>query len=281
MNVLRFTLKIKQILDTKNLRGDYVRIAIITAAGISSRFNEGVSENNKQLKVIYQEDDSKDTLLYHLINHCSFADEIILVGGYKYDKLKEYVEKEAIDMTGSRLTMVFNCWYEDLASGYSFYLGLQEALKRENISEILYVEGDLDIDKASFQSVIENRHSVITYNHEPIYSNKSVALYQTQDEKYHYVFSSSHDLLKITEPFKCILNSGQLWKFKDINTLKKAYEHFDKTDKKGTNLSIIQDYLDNIDVATISLIPLQRWINCNTREDFTMIRKGWRKFELA
>ena len=51
-------------------------------------------------------------------------------------------------MTGSRLTMVFNCWYEDLASGYSFILGLQEALKRENISEILYVEGDLDIDKS-------------------------------------------------------------------------------------------------------------------------------------
>ncbi len=46
---------------------------------------------------------------------------------------------------------------------------------------------------------------------------------------------------------------------------------------KRDKSSIIQDYLDNIDVATISLIPLQRWINCNTREDFTMIRKGWRK----
>ena len=60
-----------------------MKAAIITVAGISSRFNEGVTEDRKELKAIYSENGSQNTLLYHLLLKCSYADKIILVGGYK------------------------------------------------------------------------------------------------------------------------------------------------------------------------------------------------------
>ena len=39
------------------------RVAIITVAGISSRFNKGIDESDKVLKCLYTEDDKTDTLL--------------------------------------------------------------------------------------------------------------------------------------------------------------------------------------------------------------------------
>ena len=67
-----------------------MKAAIITVAGISSRFNEGVPEDKKELKAIYTEGNEKDTLLYHLLLKCSFADKIIIVGGYKFEDLNKY-----------------------------------------------------------------------------------------------------------------------------------------------------------------------------------------------
>ncbi len=48
-----------------------MRIAIITNAGISSRFNEGIPEGEKKLKAIYHEGDMKNTLLYHQLIKCA------------------------------------------------------------------------------------------------------------------------------------------------------------------------------------------------------------------
>ena len=254
-----------------------MRIAIITAAGISSRFNEGIKEDEKQLKVIYHEQDSSETLLLHLIRKCSYADEIILVGGYKYEELKQYVNRKVPQELAKKITLVKNTHFHDLASGYSLCLGLREALCRENVEDILFVEGDLDIDGESFQNVVESNGSVLTYNSEPIYSNKAVVLYQTGDDAYHYGFSSSHGLLTIKDPVKCILNSGQLWKFKDLYALACANDYFASTDLNGTNLVIIQYYLDTYTVGGLSVLGIKKWINCNTREDFHIIRKGWQK----
>ena len=39
-----------------------MRVAIITNAGISSRFNEGIPEEQKKLKATYFEGNSKETL---------------------------------------------------------------------------------------------------------------------------------------------------------------------------------------------------------------------------
>ena len=250
-----------------------MRIAIITVAGISSRFNEGVEEKNKKLKAIYHRKDSKNTLLLHLVKHCSFADEIIIVGGFKFKDLKSYVETELIKVVKSRISVVYNPHYADLASGYSLYLGLQKAFYQEGVSEILFVEGDLDIDKDSFCTVIESQTNVLTYNMEPIYSEKSVVLYKTVDGRYRYAFNSSHGLLKIDEPFSCILNSGQLWKFVDI--LKNACSAFFEKERDGSNLGIIQRYLDKILPAEVIVLGIEKWINCNTREDFKKIEKKW------
>lgn len=248
-----------------------MQIAIITNAGISSRFNEGVPEEQKKLKAIYTESDSGNTLLYHQLLKCAFADRIILVSGYKADSLREYcasLSKEQMD----KITIVHNDHFEDLSSGYSLYLGLNEAF-RLNPSEILFVEGDLDIDDISFAKVVSCPKSVLTYTYEPIFSNKAVVLFKDEKDHYQYAFNSSHGLLSIDSPFSCILNSGQTWKFTDIEALKKANDKFISEAKSDTNLRIIQGYLDQ--GVDVELVPLQRWTNCNTREDYRKIVSYW------
>ena len=61
-----------------------MKAAVITIAGISSRFNEGIPEEQKVLKAIFTEDSKEKTLLYQLLRKCAFADLIVIVGGYKF-----------------------------------------------------------------------------------------------------------------------------------------------------------------------------------------------------
>ena len=248
-----------------------MKIAIITNAGISSRFNEGVPDNLKKLKAIYYENDSKDTLLYHQLLKCSYADKIILVGGYKYENLREYVQTLESGLQ-RKITMVLNDHFEDLGSGYSLYLGLEEAFKYDP-SEVLFVEGDLDIDNDSFERVVSSDKSILTYTYEPIYANKAVVLYKDDADRYRYAFNSSHGMLTIESPFSCILNSGQTWKFTEVDKLKAANAKFYDEAKGDTNLRIIQNYLDMGVEATI--VPLDRWTNCNTRDDYRKIVLYW------
>ena len=152
-----------------------MKAAIITVAGISSRFNEGIPEQEKELKAIYPKGDRGATLLHHLLEKCSFADRIAVVGGYKFDELKAYCEELEPEYR-NKITLVENTHYSDLASGYSLYLGLAEVL-REDVSEVLFIEGDLDVDDASFHAVVNAEKSVLTYTFEPIYANKAVVLY--------------------------------------------------------------------------------------------------------
>ena len=248
-----------------------MRIAVITIAGVSSRFNEGIPEEKKVLKCLYTESGMEDTLLYHLMKKCSYADRIILVGGYKYENLCYFYEHELISEFPD-VSLVENTRYEDLGSGYSLYLGLQTAFKYDP-SEVLFVEGDLDIDNISFRRVVDSSKSVLTYTYEPIYANKSVVLYKDEYDKYKYAFNSQHGLLRIDTPFSCILNSGQIWKFTEIEKLRKANDDFYKESKEDTNLRIIQNYLDS--GVDVELIPLDRWINCNTRMDYKDIVSYW------
>lgn len=263
-----------------------MKVAIIAAAGISARFNKGIPEEEKKLKVIYYDENPKQTLLYNLINKCSYADRIIVVGGYKYDDLKNYLDDESIieKNVRGRITLVKNDHYEDLASGYSFYLGLCEAFdantetgeNSDNLpDEVIFVEGDLDVDSSSFNRIKTSDGSVLTYNFNPIYANKAVVLYRDGEGKYQYAFNSSHGLLRIDAPFSVILNSGQIWKFHDVGSLLSATLKFGKGKKDGTNLEIIQEYINQIDDKDISLISIERWTNCNTREDYGMIKNYW------
>ena len=248
-----------------------MKVAIVTVAGISSRFNEGIPEPERKLKAIFSEDGDEQTLLYHLLSKCSFADKIVVVGGYKYDALQDYCSRLKTELR-DKITVVVNTHYEDLASGYSLYLGLREAF-RQGASEVLFVEGDLDIDEASFKEVAESESSVLTYNYEPIYANKAVVLFQNDVGEYRYAFNSGHGLLTIDGPFACILNSGQMWKFTDIRALHEANEEFYTENKGATNLSIIQKYLQR--VSGVKLVGLKRWTNCNTRGDYRKIKKDW------
>ena len=253
-----------------------LKIAIITVAGISSRFNKDISEEEKILKCLYFEESSKDTLIYHMLEKVEYADKIVIVGGYKFDDLKEYISNQIPQNLKDKIDLVYNDHFDDLSSGYSLYLGVKQALDNYSyISEILFVEGDLDLDRESFSNVVNSPKNVLTVNPEPIYSNKAVVLYQNENNDYKYLFNSDHGMLSLTEPFKAIFNSGQVWKFKDANQLKTANDYFKDNIIEDTNLGIIQKYFDLIDNEDIEIIGFIHWVNCNTRKDYKIIKDYW------
>lgn len=252
-----------------------MKAAVITVAGISSRFNEGIEENRKCLKAIYTEGNESDTLLYHLLKKCSYADRIIVVGGYKFEDLEQYITGLVPEEERGKIRLLYNEHYADLTSGYSLYLGLEEAFRLSDPEEILFVEGDLDIDDKSFAAAVNMDSNVLTYHCSPIRASRDVLLYQNGKGAYKYLFNSTHGLLQIEEPFCSIYNSGQLWKFQDMEKLREANRAFYEKDKKETNLLIIQEYIDRIPQKEIEIVCLERWTNCNTHEDFTRIQKYW------
>ena len=216
-----------------------------------------------------------------MLDKVDYADKIIIVGGYKYDDLIEYVTNCIPENLKDKIVTIFNEHFSDLSSGYSLYLGIKEALDNfDNIDEILFVEGDLDIDDESFMKVVDSSKNVLTFNRDPIYSNKAVVLYQNEDDEYHYLFNSDHGLLSLDEPFKAIFNSGQTWKFQNSDLLKIANENFHENLIEDTNLGIIQKYFDLVEtIDDIEIIGLNHWVNCNTREDYKIIKNYWRKTE--
>lgn len=252
-----------------------MRAAVITVAGISSRFNEGIEEDKKCLKAIYTEGNTSDTLLSHLVRKCRYADRIIIVGGYMYDDLEAYIERRFSEEEKAKIRLVYNDHYADLMSGYSLYLGLDEVFRLSGPAEVLFVEGDLDIDDGSFRAVVEEKGDVLTYHCRPILASRDVLFYQNGEGAYRYLFNSSHGLLRIEEPFSCLYNSGQLWKFTDMERLKEANRAFYNQDRRETNLLIIQKYLERIEPEKVRLLALKRWTNCNTREDYGKIREYW------
>lgn len=256
-----------------------MKIAIITVAGISSRFNKEIPEENKILKCLYYEENPKETLLYQILRKLNSYDKIIVVGGYKYQKLEHYVSNSLPRDMSENILLLDNPRFADLSSGYSLYLGIKRALDDfEDIEEILFVEGDLDIDFESFLNVVNSKRNVLTFNFEPIYSNKAVVLYQNELDEYHYLFNSDHGMLSIDESFKAIFNSGQTWKFKDMRLLEIANDNFKKNHIEDTNLTIIQKYFDLLESSEdIELIGLKHWVNCNTRNDYKLIKNYWRK----
>lgn len=255
-----------------------MKIVIITVAGVSSRFNKDIPENEKILKCLYYDESPQDTLIYHMLRKSSYADRIVIVGGYKYSDLKSYIEKEIPKDLTEKITLVYNDHYSDLSSGYSLYLGIDCVLNNfKGIEEILFVEGDLDIDDDSFNKVVKSPKNVLTFNHEPIYSNKAVVLYQNGNDEYKYLFNSGHGLLSMTESFKAIFNSGQTWKFQDMETLKIANDNFKENLIEDTNLAIIQKYIGLVENSPdFDIIGLNHWVNCNTRKDYQLIKEYWR-----
>ncbi|MDO5823947.1 DUF6564 domain-containing protein [Methanobrevibacter sp.] len=256
-----------------------MKISIITVAGISTRFNKDIPEDEKILKCLYYEENPHDTLIFHMLEKLESYDKIIIVGGYRYSDLTGYIDEEIPEVLQEKIILVENDHFSDLSSGYSLYLGIKEALNNfDEIDEVLFVEGDLDIDNESFAKIVKSDKNVLTFNREPISSNKSVVLYQNKNNEYHYLFNSNHGLLSLSEPFKAIFNSGQTWKFKDMGLLREANDNFYNNLIEDTNLGIIQKYLDLMENnEDIEIIGLKHWVNCNTREDYQNIKDYWRK----
>lgn len=254
-----------------------LKIVIIGVAGVSSRFNKDIPEEDKILKCLYFEEKPQNTLIYRMLEKVNYADKIVIVGGYKYDDLVDYINNNVSKDLQNKIITVYNEHFSDLSSGYSLYLGIKEALDNfTDIDEVLFVEGDLDIDAESFNKVVSSDKNVLTFNHEPIYSNKAVVLYQDENDEYHYLFNSDHGLLSLDEPFKAIFNSGQTWKFTDMNLLKIANDNFYENIIEDTNLGIIQKYFDLVENNDeIEIIGLKHWVNCNTRDDYKLIKEYW------
>ena len=111
---------------------------------------------------------------------------------------------------------------------------------------------------------------MITINCEAIKANKAVALYYDLENVPHYIYDTAHGQLKIDEPFTAIYNSGQIWKFTDIELLSELVFASNPGRFTGTNLVLINEYFQKLakNSQTIDIISMKTWINCNTVNDF-------------
>lgn len=241
---------------------------VITVAGTSSRFSESIGR--QQVKCIYNEGDYKKSLLYRLVTTYDNFDDITIVGGYRIDELKGYIDTY-LSSYSNQIHIVYNPHFEDYGSGYSLYLGLKESFAHDP-DEIVFAEGDLWLDRDSFLEVCNVDTNVITTNSETITAKKSVALYTDLEDRLHYIYDVKHGALQIDEPFNAIYNSGQVWKFTDIKRLREVIEGLSKKSLQGTNLEVINGYFSSLKAKDYSIIRFNRWINANTVSDY---RKAW------
>ncbi len=245
-----------------------MKIAIVAMAGVSSRFNEG--ESQQVLKGIYTTSDEKMTLLYSILRKCGGFDKVVLVGGYQYENLEKYIDVHKHEFSFP-IQLEYNPKYRELGTGYTLKVGLDACLKETACSEITLIEGDLFFDEESFARVKASEQSVATYNHNVIFSNKAVVAYVDLQKHLHYVFSTSHGALEILEPCLEIYNSGQIWKFADMGCVRKLIQELSDEAWMGTNLKFVEEYFLRIDEGKRRMLPLEVWENCNTREDYARL----------
>lgn len=246
---------------------------IITTAGISSRFNRNII--NKNLKSIYFEESSTNSLLSQIILKSSQFNKIIIVGGYKFKELDSFIRKNFHSLYNKKIQLVFNPHFKDYGSGYSLILGIN-ALE-DTFQSVVFVEGDLFFDEQSFIRLYSSSNSVITVSKDFILSDKSVVVYLDLNSHPKYIYDTSHHNLLIKEPFKAIFNSAQMWKFNNVRLLKHVSNSLTEDEIKSTNLEIIQKYFD-LYKERYEIINVDIWRNCNTMEDyldiFNIIKNG-------
>lgn len=245
-----------------------MKALILTVAGMSTRFSQSVG--HERVKCIYYETDIKTCILSRLLqSNQKYCDIAIIVGGFKFDELNQCIDREFAGKYN--IITVENEHYFDYGSNYSLLLGLEKAFEL-GADEIVFSEGDLYVKPDAFTKIWCDDRDVITANLEPIDASKSVAFYYDTKGQIHYIFDSSHGTLEINEPFTTIRNSGQIWKFKNINMLKDICTNLTEEEKQqGTNLIIVQKYFGRKKRETYSVIDIKEWINCNTVDDFRRI----------
>lgn len=240
------------------------RAAIITVAGSSTRFRESIGKD--VLKCLYTEKTEKETLLYKLVNLCREYAPIIIVGGYRFEDLQNFVN-ESLTEFSDKIILVKNEHFADYGSGYSLYVGIKEAEKL-GVQEILFTEGDLSLDSISFNKIIECKKSVVSTNTDPIEAKKAVAFYINLNGTIKYIYDTAHSMLLINEPFLGIYNSGQVWKFTDTKRLFEIADKLNQKELEDTNLIFVQKYFEIMTQKDYEVIGFKNWINCNTVDDY-------------
>lgn len=243
-----------------------MKTLIITVAGTATRFNKDTQEPT--LKCLYEIGGYKNTLLYQILDKARDFDEYIIVGGYLYGKLEQFVEDNLREFK-SRIRLVFNPEYSTFGSGYSLIVGIQNS--NPNTKEILFVEGDLYFDKADFEKIKNSTNNVFTVNHELITAKKAVAVYENENGFLRYLYDTSHSYLNISEPFLAVYNSGQVWKFRDMKKLTKVLNALSPAQVRGTNLEIIQGYFGDLMPEQYEMVVFNTWHNCNTVKDYETV----------
>lgn len=244
-----------------------MKYLIITVAGTATRFNRDTKRET--LKCLYYTGSSNLTLLNQLFKNCGEYDKYIIVGGYLYKYLEEYIN-EKLEKYKDRIELVYNPHFFDYGSGYSLYKGIKAITE---VGEVTFVEGDLFFSKKDFLQVYTSKKNVLSINREPIFAKKAVALYISSDGKPHYLYDINHDMLTISEPFLAVFNSAQIWKFLSSDKLKDAVALLSEEQLHGTNLEIIQSYFNKLNEDEYEIITFYDWYNCNTVADYNTVCK--------
>lgn len=243
-----------------------MRSLIVTVAGTATRFNKDTLEET--LKCLYYIGEPDNCLLSQILDKARNIDEYIIVGGYLYEKLSDFIKYNLKEYL-PKIKLVYNPEYNTYGSGYSLIKGI-EAISDES-EEVIFVEGDLYFDSTDFNTVKETKLNVFTVNHELISAKKAVVVYVKTDGRIRYLYDTSHKYLEIKEPFLAVYNSGQIWKFIDIQRLRDVVDSLTLEQEKGTNLEIIQGYFGNLDKGKYQMIPFGTWFNCNTVNDYKIV----------
>ena len=240
-----------------------MRTLIVTVAGTATRFNRDTAEPT--LKCLYYEESPEYALLSQILAKTAGYDRLVIVGGYLFDKLGEFVDRH-LGRYRDRIRLVYNERYDTYGSGYSLIRGI-EAVEGTD-GEVLFVEGDLYFDSASYTRVLQSQRNVITVNREFILAEKAVALYVDEAGAPHYIYDTSHRSLAIPVPFRAVYNSGQIWKFRSADRLRGVVAALSPEQVQGTNLEIVQGYFDGLPAAETEFVPIETWHNCNTVADY-------------
>lgn len=243
-----------------------MRSLIITVAGTATRFNRDTEEPT--LKCLYAIGGSKNTLLYRILDKARDFDEYVIVGGYLYDKLERFVENDLPEFR-ERVKLVYNPEYSTFGSGYSLLLGIRNV--DSATQEIIFVEGDLYFDGHDFRRIKDSSKNVFTVNHELITAKKAVVVYENEAHHLRYLYDTTHSDLRIPEPFLAVYNSGQVWKFRDVEKLRRVIRSLTPAQEKGTNLEIIQGYFGDLTPDEYEMVVFGTWHNCNTVKDYGIV----------
>lgn len=250
------------------------RSAIITIAGMSSRFVKTSGSNIH--KAIYSDDGSNWTTLSHQLSLVKdVCNEIIIVTGHQHDGIENYLDNNFKNLP---IKLVYNEHYFDYGSCYSLILGIDAVSAFAN--EVIFLEGDLIFDTKSFNKLVEVHKNVITANNVLIDARTAVIFYINDKKKINYLYDTTHNILKVDEPFLIMGNSGQVWKFIDVKRLKDNLKNYRIEEYKGTNLVPINDYYKETSFEELEVVTFKEWFNCNTIDDYRHMKEYVKREQL-